>query len=234
MLFSEINEAFDNTIKNNYNEDRDRARHEQLYNEVEQDRDEIMRSLNIDPNNIHDIQRELHIEPAKGTSIASIINKSAHYPLLDDDVLSGNSDGDSVFSEVSRPATPMATPMAPSCKSPQQSPIKSSLKSSTYSHDYYINKFITDIYNEDIASKLSITSNISRDDNAIYKHVRKCNYCKDQIKARFAPKNMTEKFTQDTDNSSQVNWKELLIILLIGVILILFLDFSVKIFKCVN
>jgi hypothetical protein len=284
MNFSDINEAFDNSVKervDNYNDERCR-RQDDLYNNVEYERDEIMKSLNIDHSNKKDIYNELQKDllptafspreasdyfleqnivsnktnydsmlsypDVKGTPVHNIkksINKpdsKIKYPLLEQSDMSEYSDNDSVFSDIGS-LPEVASQLTNGSRSTELPKIQKH----KHDHEYYINKFISDIYNRDLTSKISSESDIlSVDDNEIYKHIKKCNYCKDQIKAKFGGKQnifedfsnqIKDQFSRSDDNLGQSqfpnNWKELIIIILIGTVVILLMDFFIKIVKCI-
>lgn len=109
-------------------------------------------------------------------------------------------------------------------------------------HEYYINKTLKSLLDDHDSHSLS--SLASSQNNYIYKHVRSCKYCKDKIN-----KKMKEHFQPDTTKSSQskninkngdikeyfnvtnlgYDLKEILIIILAGIILVIILDLLVKI-----
>lgn len=120
----------------------------------------------------------------------------------------------------------------------------------TRSHRYYIDKFIKSI-NDDMSDIMSI---MSSHDNETYEHIRTCKYCRTQIKNKMKKLILDEEYTdfgQTNDELTIENFtdsltsckpknlanfgslgyelKEILIIILVGIILIFILDLLVKI-----
>jgi hypothetical protein len=107
-------------------------------------------------------------------------------------------------------------------------------------HNYYINKTIKSLL-EDQDSH-SFSSLASSQNNYIYKHVKSCKYCKDKInkkmKEHFIPE-ISKPIQQITNNPDIKEYfdmtnlgydlKEILIIILAGIVLIFILDLLVKI-----
>ena len=111
-------------------------------------------------------------------------------------------------------------------------------------HDYYINKTIKSLIEDQDSNSLS--SLASSQNNYIYHHVRSCKYCKDKINEK-----MKEHFKPEISKSIQKNnnnkpsdikeyfdmtnlgydFKEILIIILAGIVLVFILDLLVKIGK---
>lgn len=106
-----------------------------------------------------------------------------------------------------------------------------------YSHNYCINKFISSITNNN--DSLSI---LSDENNGIYDHIKQCKYCRTQINLKMKNfynkpqknnKNEITNFIENFDVLSEkiigYEFKDVLIIILIGIIIIFLLDFFVKI-----
>ncbi len=123
----------------------------------------------------------------------------------------------------------------------------------TRSHNYYIDKFIKSI-TDDMSDIISI---MSSHDNDTYEHIRTCKYCRTQIKNKMkeiildeeeykTDKKVVEKFNNNksknsiSDGLSSISGslgyelKEILIIILVGIILIFILDLLVKIGRKTN
>lgn len=103
-------------------------------------------------------------------------------------------------------------------------------KKPEYSHNYCINNFIKSITKEDNMSL------ISSEDTGIYDHIKECKYCKNQInkkiKEHYKPTSkpqITEKFNILSEKVIGYEFKDILIIIVIGLIVIFLLDFFVKI-----
>jgi len=118
-------------------------------------------------------------------------------------------------------------------------------KNVKYPHQYYIKKFIQDITNDD-----DILSQTSSRDDLIYNHVRKCKYCKTQINHKM--KNYYNNiFIKDADKKNEKDkqicierfesnfeqkpkcyeLREVIVIILIGIIIIFMLDLFFKMSK---
>jgi len=115
-----------------------------------------------------------------------------------------------------------------------------------YPHQYYIKKFIQDITNEDD----DILSQTSSHDNIIYNHIRKCKYCKTQINQKMKDyynqifikdknikktnirKRCVEQFENETElKPKSYELKEVIMIILVGIIIIFMLDLFFKMSK---
>ncbi len=283
MFYSDINEAYDGSIKKQLDTYNDQINiiktstsdKDSLFDAVQNDRDEIYKSLNIDPNNIKNIKKNICEYPASDqayfTAQGNLMGKKKYTPsisrysveqtnesqqesdnfiekgtaindLIRDNV--DNSDSYSTFDDLNSQAksdfsfdTDIRTDFsdADSILEPKKN---KNNNNKYYDHDYFINKFISDIYNQNDTS--SLVSSQSNDDN-IYHHIKKCNYCKDKIKEKLTIHKpeplLVEKFTTKQSipetSTQEYNIKETMIIILIGIIVILFLDFFMKIFKCI-
>lgn len=112
-------------------------------------------------------------------------------------------------------------------------------KKKKMSHEYYIEKMVKSLL-EDHDSNPSSPSTVSSNNN-IYKHVKSCKICKDRInkkmKEYFKPelqiKEQDNKNNKGQHNNLDLGYdlKEVLIIILAGVVLIFILDLLVKIGK---
>ncbi len=101
------------------------------------------------------------------------------------------------------------------------------------SHNYYVSKFIKDIEKSD---DMSVNTG-----GVVYTHVRECSKCKDAVKKYFDKKNnqntKLKKAKPDKKNGSLMPWNSLdnddhlntvVMSVIIGVVVILFLNFSVR------
>lgn len=96
-----------------------------------------------------------------------------------------------------------------------------------YSHEYYIRNYINYMFYSD-DHKLS-----KKDINNINDHVRKCKFCKDETLLRMNGKNKTTSKVDKIINLSNIKYdiKEIVIIVLIGIIIIFILDMFFKLRK---
>lgn len=93
-----------------------------------------------------------------------------------------------------------------------------------YSHQYYIKQFLSGMQDDDFSCGKT-------QDPSIYDHVRTCKYCRVQIKKSLNSKTCDKAIIENFEGTTYFgyNFKELVIILVIGVIIIMILDLLVKI-----
>lgn len=104
-----------------------------------------------------------------------------------------------------------------------------------HGHKYYINKFIGGVVDD-------ITSVASSQDAEIYDHIKLCKYCRTEIKRKLKLLSGLKEEKEVTSTSKEIEHfsalnsgiagyeiKEILIILLIGIVIIFILDLFVKI-----
>ena len=103
-----------------------------------------------------------------------------------------------------------------------------------FSHDYYIKKYIKQFIIDEPMS-LSLSSNNSND---IFEHVSKCKYCKNEIKKYFKNKSKTNELAIKEEseltnftNNFKSDIKDIIVIIVIGLIIIFILDLFYKIGK---
>lgn len=199
MMFSAINEAFDNPIKeqiNNYDLDNNNCNHNYNHNYDQNDNYKTFFNAQGDMTD--------NLKMYQGTSIKSLqkIQNEAIEEFEDDtlytDTLSYTPPEENIY--------------------PQ------------HSHQYYINKFLKTIdLNDDVSDLHSLLSSTDRD-SEIMKHIRDCKYCKKIIIRKV---NTVEKKETEIKNNKKLDFintalgyefREILIIILIGILIIFVLD----------
>lgn len=105
------------------------------------------------------------------------------------------------------------------------------------SHNYYIKKFMLGFIDD---GSLSMSST---QDNDVYDHIKSCKYCRSQInkkmkkhysKSKNQKNDIVETFTADKPTICGYDLKEILVVILIGIVLIFLLDLFVKIGKNIS
>lgn len=189
-----------------------------------------------------------------GTRISDI-HKSMNQDSFDDSFLFSESDSDidtiqTLNSSISIPTISSDKTEVP--KILKEKPKEG--KKNKHSHEYFIKKFIQSIIDTDI-DMLSLTS--SQDDE-IYGHIKKCKYCRSKINTKMMKYyndknkpivnvknnsiNKTNKevpnlrSSEKTKHNSLINneIKEIIIVILVGIIIIFVLDLFVKIGRRTN
>lgn len=101
-----------------------------------------------------------------------------------------------------------------------------------HSHQYYISHFLSTLnINDDVSDLQSLLSSTDRD-SEIMKHIRSCKYCKKKITDRLQDINQEQKIEDKTkhvkfdifNNKFGYEFREILIIILIGILIIFVLD----------
>jgi len=141
---------------------------------------------------------------------------------------------DSLFDELSTNSTTPSLSSLPSVSSTSTLSVDHS-SIIDRGHEFYIRAFIKD-YKDMESFRLS-----RKEYKDIYEHVKTCQYCKDEIKLRLNGKDVTVNKSQDhiinnkpkhnmiDNNITDNNLKELAVVILIGIVIILLLDFFTKI-----
>lgn len=96
------------------------------------------------------------------------------------------------------------------------------------SHSYYINKFLNSMDTPDDASLSTIGS---IEDNETYMHIGKCKYCRSQINKKLKKTSKPKKIKTKEPKQKFLgyNYKELLLIILISIVLFFILDIIVRV-----
>jgi len=99
-----------------------------------------------------------------------------------------------------------------------------------HSHDYYIYRFMRELKKDDL------TSLIGEELDDVYEHVKGCKFCRSEIRKKMLNTydktvSITEE-KEETTNNTEI--KDIIIIVLVGIIVIFILDLFYKLYKAVN
>lgn len=230
MIYCGVDEAFDNSLKTQMNEyDRANKKNNNNNNIVQPDTYDNYSDIDIQNHFSNNMNQYNKMVPAFFTTQGDYSTKGPYFGTSINDLKNStpeDSDSmsllDSNFSEDSHISI--------------QTPKK-------VNHSYCINKIVQGLIED--PDNISLAS--SQNDEA-YKHVKTCKYCKNKINQRMK-EHFNSNITQDQSNqvckkenikeyfdagNLGYDLKELLIIILAGIILIFILDLLVKIGKKMN